>query len=152
MRYTLGAACDALAAYGMELLAAEEDELARALLRGLPDVPGLRLLRLWPDAPIDRLGVASFVIDGVAAADVARTLARRHDIAVRGGAFCAHPLLARLVGGPAPAAVRASVGIGVTHADVAVLVEGLQRIAGGDIEPERDLPDELPPLPFRLAR
>jgi hypothetical protein len=54
---------------------------------------------------------------------VAAFLSAEHGIGVRDGRFCAHPLLARL-GVPA-GALRASVGVGSTFADVDRLLTGL---------------------------
>jgi selenocysteine lyase/cysteine desulfurase len=138
----LGAACDALAGYGMERIARDERRLSEHLWSGLASTPGVRLLRLWPDAP-DRVGVATFTVPGRTASEVGGHLATRHHIAVRTGSFCAHPLVARLLGVERartdellvrirggedveiPGAVRASIGLGSTAADVDALLAGL---------------------------
>ncbi|PTR81172.1 aminotransferase, partial [Bacillus anthracis] len=46
----------------------------------------------------DRLGIVVFNIDGMYNAEVARLLANLRAIAVRQGAFCAHPYVKRLLG------------------------------------------------------
>jgi selenocysteine lyase/cysteine desulfurase len=60
----LGAACRRLLALGMDAVAERERELAARLFRGLAGVHGLRMLRLWPAAGTDRVGVAAFNLDG----------------------------------------------------------------------------------------
>jgi selenocysteine lyase/cysteine desulfurase len=85
----------------------------------------------------DRVGIVSFAVAGVAAADVSTHLARRHGIGVRDGLFCAHPLTRRLLaeasarlGRPLTGgAVRASIGIGTTTEHVDRLLTGLRDLA-----------------------
>ena len=55
-------------------------------------------------------------------------LSAEHGIGVRDGRFCAHPLLARL--GVPEGALRASVGVGSTPADVDRLLAGAGRVPG----------------------
>jgi len=138
----LGAACDTLAAVGMDVVAAHEDELARHLWAGLSEIHGISLLQLWPGHS-DRVGVAAFTVDGHAPHELSATLARDWGIAVRSGAFCAHPLVAHLLGVDEgvprrlidalaageeidiPGAVRASVGVGTTVEDIDALLRAL---------------------------
>ena len=112
-----------------------------------PRVPGLRRLALWDDATVDRVGLATFELDGYRHPLVAAILSAEHGIGVRHGCFCAHPLLAHLLGLPdgdldglraeiraggrpaLPGAVRASLGIGTTAQDVDRLVDALTTIA-----------------------
>jgi selenocysteine lyase/cysteine desulfurase len=141
----LAAACRALLGAGMEAVAGHERRLAARLWSGLVTVPGLRPLRLWPRAA-DRVGVATFTVDGYRDSRLAAILSAEHAIAVRHGCFCAHPLMTRLLGVPEPAqarlhaelaaggspelpgAVRASIGIGTTEADIDRLVGALREI------------------------
>jgi selenocysteine lyase/cysteine desulfurase len=143
----LGAACDWLMATGMDAVAHHERALAERLWRRLADVPGLELLTLWPDGAVDRVGVATFVLDGHRHPLVAAVLAAEHAIGVRHGCFCAHPLIARLLGlpprdvdrlerrlragirGPLPGAVRASIGLGTTEEDIDLLARALTELA-----------------------
>jgi selenocysteine lyase/cysteine desulfurase len=132
----LAAACRALADARHEL---EEREraLARRLLDGLERIPGIRMLRLWPAGSCDRLGVASFVLDGFDDDQLATILAAEWAIAVRQGRFCAHPLVSHLLGeatsssarGRPTGAVRASMGIGTMAEDIDVLLHALAEIA-----------------------
>jgi selenocysteine lyase/cysteine desulfurase len=142
----LGAACDALCEVGMDRIAAVESSLARRLWSRLDSLEGVHLLRLWPDAA-DRVGVATFVVEGVESHELGRRLAEDWAIAVRAGSFCAHPLVAHLLDiDPAhaegllgcidrgedimiPGAVRASIGLGTTEADIASLVTAVAHIS-----------------------
>ena len=94
----------------------------------------MRQLHQWTDAP-DRVGVASFTAEGWTAHELGTHLADR-GIAVRAGSFCAHPFVAHLLGVgedetalllheaecgedvTIPGAVRASIGLGTTRADI----------------------------------
>ena len=138
----LAAACRALRAVGMDAVAEHERRLATRLWSGLLDVPGLRTLRLWPDAA-DRVGVAAFTVEGWRDEELAAALSDRYAIGVRHGCFCAHPLMTRLLGvsdtvaerlyaelraggsPELPGAVRASIGLGTTAADIDLLVGAL---------------------------
>jgi selenocysteine lyase/cysteine desulfurase len=142
----LAAACRALLAVGMDAVALHERRLAMRLWSALATVPGLRLLQLWPRGT-DRVGVATFTLDGYGDLELAEELSRRHGIGVRHGCFCAHPLMTHLLGVPQrearrlhaelragrepelPGAVRASLGLGTTAADVDALVGALHELA-----------------------
>jgi selenocysteine lyase/cysteine desulfurase len=142
----LGAACRALDDLGMDVVAARERALSARLWSGLATVPGLRRLTLWPDATVDRVGVATFTLGGVRHPLVAAVLSAEHGIAVRHGCFCAHPLMTRLLDlsdaegrrlaaalragrrPDLPGAVRASIGLGTTTEDVDRLIDALLEI------------------------
>jgi selenocysteine lyase/cysteine desulfurase len=121
----LAAASDALAALPAGAVEEHEGALRDALVGGLEALPGVDVLRLWPDAP-DVLGVAAFTVAGVAPAEVAEALAAEHGISVRDGRFCAHPLLRRL--GHPEGAVRASLGLDSCAEDVERFLHGLERL------------------------
>jgi selenocysteine lyase/cysteine desulfurase len=131
----LAAACrfvDSLPASAVE---AHEGFLVDRLVTGLASVDGVRTLRLWPGGPdrigSDRIGVITFTVDGWPAQHVAQYLSAEHGIGVRDGRFCAHPLLARLTPAsavPDGAAVRASIGLGSSAADVDRLVAALSAL------------------------
>jgi len=129
----LGAACDALAAYGMGVLAVEEQTLGALLRERLAGVPGVRVLAQWAGADVPRVALASFCARGLDAHEVARRLAEEHAISVRAGAFCAHPLVRHLRGasrGSAAGAVRASLGLGSGIDDVEALASALEVMLG----------------------
>jgi selenocysteine lyase/cysteine desulfurase len=143
----LAAACRALSQLGMATVAAHERALARRLWAALDRIPGLRAYTLWPAGSVDRVGVATFNLAGYRHPLLAAVLSAEHAIAVRHGCFCAHPLITRLLGLPEPeiqrlraairagerpalpGAVRASLGLGATDADVDRLTGALADIA-----------------------
>jgi selenocysteine lyase/cysteine desulfurase len=128
----LATACATLAAADREALAAHEAALLDRLRTGLSRLPGAVELRAFA-ADHDRVGIVSFAVAGVPAADVSAHLATRYGIGVRDGLFCAHPLVRRLLaeasarsGHPlGDTAVRASIGLGTTAEHVDRLLAGL---------------------------
>jgi selenocysteine lyase/cysteine desulfurase len=118
----LAAACGALAALPAGALAAHERTLRERLVEGLSALPGVRVLRIWADSA-EPTGVVSFTVAGTDPGLVAAVLSAEHGIGLRDGRFCAHPLLARL--GVPEGALRASVGVGSTLADVERLLSAL---------------------------
>lgn len=120
----IAAAADALDALPAGALAAHEAALLARLETGLAAV-GARVLRIWPEHE-DRIGVVTFVVDGIPAELVAQYLSAEHGIGVRDGRFCAHPLLDRIAGGAT--AVRASLGVGSRRDDVDRLVAALAQL------------------------
>ena len=79
----------------------------------------------------DRVGIVSVRLPANAA-EVAAALSAEHGIATREGAFCAHPLLRRLMGVAAdaavPGALRVSIGVGTAAADVDRFADALQAV------------------------
>jgi selenocysteine lyase/cysteine desulfurase len=143
----LAAACRSLLALGMDAVEAHERSLAVRMWTALANVPGLELLTVWPRGTVDRVGVATFNLDGYRDPLLAAILSAEHAIGVRHGCFCAHPLMTHLLGVPdreseqlhaelragrhplLPGAVRASIGLGTTPEDVDRLVRALHDIA-----------------------
>ncbi|HET9656180.1 MAG TPA: aminotransferase class V-fold PLP-dependent enzyme [Kineosporiaceae bacterium] len=121
----LAQACRSLAALPDGALERHESALVERLVDGLSALPGVDVLRIWPDST-DRVGVVGFTVAGRDPGRVAAYLSAEHGIGVRDGKFCAHPLLARL-GHPA-GALRASVGAGSTADDVDRLVTALDQL------------------------
>jgi len=118
----LGAACRELAALPADRLRRHEERLRDQLLDGLAELGTARVHRIWTDVT-DTVGVVTFSLAGHDPGLVSAYLAAEHGIGVRAGRFCAHPLLARL--GAPEGAVRASLGVGSTSADVHRLVAAL---------------------------
>ena len=85
----LARAADYLDEVGMPAIEAHEAELGARLLAGLGGIPGVRVL--GPGAGTPRVGLASFVVDGIHAHDVGQFLDDR-GIAVRVGHHCAQPV------------------------------------------------------------
>ncbi len=132
----LAAVCAALAESDRDALHAGEQALLTRLRAGLAALPHVVELRTFgPDAP--RVGIVSFVVAGRDSAEVAAYLAAEHRIGVRDGLFCAHPLARRLLAEAAarsgrrhlpPTALRASLGLGTTRADIDALLTALARL------------------------
>jgi selenocysteine lyase/cysteine desulfurase len=121
----IAAACDTLASHDAEAAARHEELLCAQLVDGLRDIHGVEILRLWDDSA-DCVGIVTFGIDGFEPGEIAAYLSAEHGIGVRDGRFCAHPLLAR-VGLPG-GAVRASLGLGSSSADVDRLLAALRQL------------------------
>ncbi|WP_025157394.1 SufS family cysteine desulfurase [Leifsonia aquatica] len=85
----LAAAVDYLDAVGMTAIAAHEEALGDRMLAALAEIPGVRVL--GPGAGTPRVGLASFVVDGIHSHDVGQFLDDR-GIAVRVGHHCAQPV------------------------------------------------------------
>lgn len=117
----LAAACQEIESLG-DAAAQHEAVLTEQLRWGLTDIDGVEVLKIFHDIS-DAVGVVSFVVEGHRAADVARYLSTEHGIGVRDGRFCAHPLLDRL--GHGDGAVRASLGLGSSSADVEALLSAV---------------------------
>ncbi|GAA0418658.1 SufS family cysteine desulfurase [Leifsonia naganoensis] len=85
----LAAAVDYLDAVGMAAIAEHEEALGGRMLAALDDIPGVRVL--GPGVGTPRVGLASFVVDGIHSHDVGQFLDDR-GIAVRVGHHCAQPV------------------------------------------------------------
>ena len=172
----LAAALDRLEALGRQRIEDQEHALTGYALARLAAVPGLRVL--GPPAGRDRVGVLSFVLPGLSHDRIAAALAYEHAISVRSGCFCAHPAMFDLLAldeqavtdarvrlrrhdrADIPGAVRASLGLQSTQAEVDRLVAALTEIAdrGPRVSYERGPDGELRPvgwedeLPAHLRR
>ena len=134
----LATACHVLADADRAALAAAEATLTEQLCVGLRAIPGVKVHSLFCGA-VDSIGVVTFTVDGQPPAVVAAALSAEHGIGVRDGAFCAHPLVRRLLGTSgctngettpvAGQALRASVGLGSTTEHVRRLVDAVRSIA-----------------------
>ncbi len=118
-----------------------ETELTAYALQRLGTVPGLTLL----GPARRRTAILTFVLADVPHELAAAMLSYEHGIGVRSGLFCAHQGMRRLLGGRLPAveevpcaspaasgAVRASLGLYNTGADIDALVDALTKIARGE--------------------
>lgn len=136
----LAAACEALAALDPAAVRAHEGALRRRLVAGLEAVDRVRVLRVWDDAA-DPVGVVTFTVTGYDPGFVAAYLSAEHGIGVRDGRFCAHPLLGRL--GFDAGAVRASVGLSTSGADVERLLAAVRALAAEGPQAGYDVVDGL---------
>ncbi|MET8523386.1 aminotransferase class V-fold PLP-dependent enzyme [Nocardioides sp. NPDC004968] len=134
----LAAACTTLGGLEPAELDRHEASLRGRLVAGLSALEGVDVLRLWPDSE-EPVGVVTFTVDGIEPGRVAAYLSAEHGLGVRDGRFCAQPLLKRL--GLTGGAVRASIGIGTSVADVDRLVAGVRALLAGDVRGDYVLVD-----------
>jgi selenocysteine lyase/cysteine desulfurase len=94
----LGVAIETLVELGFDDMLRHEDELGDHLLQSLRGIPGVTVLG-EPDAKrgAERLGLASFVIEGVHHGLAAAALSHEWGVAVRNGCFCANPYVFHLL-------------------------------------------------------
>ena len=176
----LGVACRTLAAADRAELEATQTTLINDAQIRLDAIPTVGCRRLWSSSH-PRIGVLTFTLRDVGYAQLAAALSAEHGIGVRHGCFCAHPLVSDLldidddaVAGIAaalragrrpamPGAVRLSIGLGTTSADIDRLVGAVEQIAvdgprwsyrtspdGKDCWPDPD-PRPRPAVAFELA-
>lgn len=137
-----GAALELLERVGLDAIRRHERALTEQALDGLGALDGVTVLG-HPDARL-RTGVVSFNIEGVPHEIVATLLDGEGGIAARNGCFCAQPYVHHLLATKdaagarralesgredgLPGAVRASLGIHNTAADVSALLAMVRRI------------------------
>ena len=118
----LAAAVNYLKETGMERIHTWEQHLGQRLVNGLEQIDGVRVL--GPGAGEERIGLASFDVDGVHAHDVGQYLDDK-GIAVRVGHHCAQPLHRRL---GLVATTRASTYLYNTTDDVDAFLEAVAQV------------------------
>jgi cysteine desulfurase/selenocysteine lyase len=149
----LGVAIQTLLELGFDDMLRHEVELGASLHTRLSRIPGVGVLG-GADAPsaAPRLGLASFVVDGLHHGLVAAALSHEWGIAVRNGCFCANPYVFHLlhmdkqaveaVEGEVtsghrkalPGAVRASLAPYNTSGEVDRFIEAVTHIARGRLK------------------
>jgi cysteine desulfurase/selenocysteine lyase len=105
---------------GLPAIAAHEDGLVHYATEQLAKMKGLRLV----GTAHERVGVISFVLDGIHPHDIG-TVLDYEGVAVRTGHHCAQPVMERF---SVPATARASVGLYNTREEIDVLVQGLAKV------------------------
>ncbi|MEE9237885.1 MAG: cysteine desulfurase [Thermoplasmata archaeon] len=118
----LGAAVDYLSKLDMRKVREHEVALTEYALKRLTEIPGLRIY--GPPVADDRVGVISFLLEGVHAHDIASIL-DAEGIAVRAGHHCAQPLMERL---NVLATTRASFYVYNLEEEVDRLAEALEKV------------------------
>jgi cysteine desulfurase/selenocysteine lyase len=116
----LGAALEYVSRVGIDRAGAHEQELLVYATELLSAIQGLRLI----GTAREKIGVLSFVIDGIHPHDVG-TVLDRDGIAVRTGHHCAQPVMERF---SVPATTRASLALYNTKAEVDALANGIRRV------------------------
>ena len=149
----LGVAIDSLVELGFDEMLRDEAEIGARLIKGLSAIPGVAVLG-GPQtrSGAERLGLASFVVEGVHHGLAAAALSHEWGVAVRNGCFCANPYVFHLLhmtkeavetveGEVAadhrkalPGAVRASLAPYNNSAEVDRFVEAVKHIAQGELK------------------
>jgi cysteine desulfurase/selenocysteine lyase len=114
----LGAALEYITGLGMDNIAAHENDLLVYATEAVGAIPGVQLI----GTASERVGVVSFVLDGVHPHDLG-TILDREGIAIRTGHHCAQPVMERF---GIPATARASFAVYNTKAEVDALVAGIR--------------------------
>ena len=124
----LGAAIDYFQSLAPELRRRHEQELLQEATEALRNAPSLQKVRIIGDAEdlSQKIGVISFVMDGVHPHDVGSIL-DSHNVAVRAGHHCAQPLMATL---GLAATTRISLGLYNDATDIQRLCAGLEKVIG----------------------
>ena len=118
----LAAAVDFIQSVGWNEIQEHEKFITTNMIEQLNAEPGVRII--GPMELEKRIGVVSFIIDGVHPHDIAEVL-NRENIAIRAGHHCAMPLMKLLeISGTA----RASIGMYNSEDDIEKLVEGIKKV------------------------
>ena len=115
----MAAAIEWFQALDVEAVQAQEQGLLAYALELAKDIPGMQIV----GNAKDKIGILSFVIEGVHPADIGFLLDRQ-GIAIRTGDHCAQPLMDRL---GVPGTARASFSIYNTREEVDALFRGLRK-------------------------
>jgi cysteine desulfurase/selenocysteine lyase len=116
----LGTAVDYLSAIGIDRVTAHEEDLLAYATRTVSAIPGLTIIGTAPE----KIGVLSFVLEGVHPHDVG-TVLDQEGIAIRTGHHCAQPVM-EFFGIPATA--RASLALYNTREEIDALAEGIRKV------------------------
>jgi selenocysteine lyase/cysteine desulfurase len=138
-----------LEAIGLDEVAQHEKELMDYAHSRLAEIGKAILYANHGDG--DRVGVIPFNLEGISHFTVAAVLGYEHGVGVRSGCFCAHPYVVQLLDldeesssrwrkeilagnrSDMPGMVRMSFGCYNRFEDIDRLVDGLKRIAAGDL-------------------
>lgn len=130
----LAAACDYLAAIGMDRVREHERAVTALATSRLSKIAGVRILGPSPE---QRSGVVSFTVGGIHPHDLA-TILDENGVCIRAGHHCAQPLMRRL---DVPATARASFYVYNDEADIDALVAAVERarevFGVGDVDADR---------------
>jgi len=118
----LAAAIGYLTGIGFDRIADYERELLEYATGALAQIPGVRVI----GTAAQKVGVLSFVVDGVHPHDVA-TILDREGVAIRAGHHCCQPLMERL---GVPGTARASLALYNNRDDIDALSAALQTVRG----------------------
>ena len=116
----LGAAIDYVTGLGVDRIQQHDQALLTYASRRLSEVPGFTPI----DTAAEKIGVLSFVLEGVHPHDAA-TILDQHGIAVRAGHHCAQPTMRHF---NVPATIRVSLAPYNSAADLDALMTGLAKV------------------------
>lgn len=128
--------------YDMGRIHAYEQGLINYIVKGIRNVPGIRLFGCAKDTR-EKVSIISFTLPDMHHRMIARILSYEYGIAVRSGLFCAHPYAQRLLGltdeavqyyrsrpeAPFPGLVRVSLGLYNQYEEADILIRGIHDIA-----------------------
>jgi cysteine desulfurase / selenocysteine lyase len=115
----LGAAIDYVNHLGLDTAAAHEHRLLAYASEAVSHIPGVRII----GTARERVGVLSFVVEGIHAHDIG-TILDQEGIAVRTGHHCAMPVMERF---GVPATTRASMAFYNTKEEMEALIAGIHK-------------------------
>lgn len=160
----LGKAMLILQRIGLDLIQREEQVLTARALRGLAQIPGLRVFGITDTDSASfayKGGVIAFEIKNMMASRIAKELAERGAIGIRWGCHCAHMLIKHLYKlGPRlqflqkiivtvlpsmelPGMARVSLGIENDEADIDILIRTLDEVARRAPLPHVDIKQQI---------
>lgn len=134
---------------GMDIIQSEEKELTSRMLKGMAQIPGLKVYGIQdPDSPqfSHKIGVVIFTLGKMISSHTARELSLQSGIGVRFGCHCAHIIIKRVLKVPPglerfqkmiqilfpklrlPGVVRVSLSLANTAEDVDNLLGALKKI------------------------
>lgn len=111
---------------GVQNIHLKEWTLAQRLLHGLESIEGVKLL--GPAIGEQRTGIVAFNLQSVDPSELSFILDQHYGIAIRAGFHCT-PLAHACAGTSDTGAIRASVGIYTTEADVDALTDAIKEIS-----------------------
>jgi selenocysteine lyase/cysteine desulfurase len=150
----LGKALVLLQRIGLDVIQEEEQTLTGRALRGLAQIPGLKIYGIKdPDSPRfpQKGGVIVFSLKDVPHNLAAKELADQGGIGVRNGCFCAHLLVKRLLKIHPLRARLADLGLILFPRFTSVVLPGLVRVSLG-IENDQENVDTLIRVLDKIAR
>ncbi len=121
----LGAGIDFLLDIGLDKVRAHEEGLISALLDGIKDIEGVKII--GPASAKERVALVSFTIAGIEARDVGIILDEKYSIFVRCGTHCA-PQAHKCAGTFPAGTIRVGVSYFNTIADIESFIEAIRSI------------------------
>ncbi len=112
---------------GMDAIREHEKVLARQLIEGLSQIPGVKI---YGTLDAERcVAIVSFTVEGKTVSEIGMRLDEEHDVLVRVGLHCA-PAAHRTIGSFPEGTVRLAPGIFTTPAEVETALRAIAEVAG----------------------